>query len=215
MLHLLGLGHSKRLLDIGSALGWFMEKAALNGYETWGIEPSTNVAHLGQKRTNRPVEIAMVEEIPHDRDFFHVLSLFDVLEHTEDPIVSMNEIRRVLADGGMLVLRVPDADGLLPRMSHFLYNITFGCYTKPLILLYRFHRWGFNKKSLRLLLCNAGFEVVYEYCEDAQDLSAMKQKEWAKNSLVICGVTALIYLSQILGLRDERVIIARKIDRKL
>lgn len=207
----LGIGDNRRLLDVGSALGWFMEKAAERGFQTWGVEPSKSVAHLGQNRTNRPVQIAKVENIPHPDKFFNVVTLFDVLEHTENPAVSLQEVSRVLSDNGILVLRIPDADGLLPRISHILYRITFGRYSRPLRLLYRFHRWGFNLQSIYTLMSNSGFEILQKYSEDAQDLSVIKHKEWAKNPIVILMVTIIIYLGRIFGMKDELVVITRKI----
>jgi len=210
ILDYLGAGNNKRLLDVGSALGWFMEMAGTRGYEAWGIEPSKYVAPLGQARTNRPVDISTVENIPHPANFFNVVTLFDVLEHTDDPKISLLEVKRTLSDDGMLVIRVPDTDGLLPIVSYWLYKVTLNKYLTPLRLLYRFHLWGFNKNSLHTLLDSVGFDIVNEYREDAQELSAIRGKEWARNSIVVNAVIAIIYFGRLLGRQDEIVIIAKK-----
>ena len=59
-------GEGRRLLDIGSALGWFMQAAAENGYETWGVEPERAVADVGARRTQRPVFVGRFEECTYD-----------------------------------------------------------------------------------------------------------------------------------------------------
>jgi len=203
-------GGGLHLLDVGSALGWFMEMATQRGYTTCGIEPSKEVALLGQQRTGRPVEIGLLENTSYPGHFFHVVTMFDVLEHTINPVVCLQEVRRLLVDNGLLVVRVPDLDGLLPRVSHCLQRVTLGHYSKPVRLLWRFHRWGFNWSSLERLFAHDGFDILAQYGEDAQGLSAMKYKHWARNPIVVAGVTTIIHLSRLLGLWDERVVIARK-----
>jgi len=212
VLDLIGSTGSQRLLDVGSALGWFMEMAAERGFETWGIEPSSEVTSLGKQRTGRPVQMAVVEHTPYPARSFHVVTMFDVLEHTDDPVVALREVSRMLKDDGVLVVRVPDLDGLLPRISHFVHRVTRGRYAQPVHLLWRFHRWGFNQRSLETLFEKTGFRVLVQYGEDAQDLVAMKQKHWARNPIVRTGVKAIIHFSHIFGLWDERVMIVRKVS---
>ena len=146
----------QRLLDVGSAAGWFMELATKQGYQTWGMEPSETIAKVGAQRTGRPIEIATLEHAPYPDHFFHVVSLFDVLEHTDDPSICLTEIKRLLVDNGIVVIRVPDMDGLLPKIAHWLLLITCYRYRKPAHLLWRYHQWGFNQRSLDSILKQSG-----------------------------------------------------------
>jgi SAM-dependent methyltransferase len=202
------VGH-QNLLDVGSAAGWFMELAAARGYQTWGIEPSETIAKIGYQRTGRPIQIAKLEHAPYADHFFHVVSLFDVLEHTIDPFICLTEVRRLLVNDGIVVIRVPDMDGLLPKIAHWLLFITSYRYWKPTHLLWRYHRWGFNRRSLDSLFEKSGFDIITQYREDAQDISNIGSKHWAGNIVMVNGVKAIVYLSHLLRMQDEIVTIAR------
>jgi SAM-dependent methyltransferase len=187
-----------------------MEAALRRGYEPVGMEPSIDIAPAGQTRTGRPVQIGILEQAPYAAGTFDAVTLFDVLEHTTDPRASLREIARVLRGRGSVAIRVPDHDGLLPRVSHWMAALSGGRFVQAIRLLWRFHRWGFNRRSLEELLAECGFQVVTRYGEDAQDLAAMPRKHWARNRAIVLGVRGIIALSHLLGMRDEIVVIARK-----
>lgn len=207
-------GEGRRLLDIGSALGWFMQAAAENGYETWGVEPERAVADVGARRTQRPVFVGRFEECTYDSEFFDVVAMFDVLEHVIDPGENLAKIHLILRPGGYLVVRVPDLDGLLPRAVHLADRLSGRRVNKGVHLLWQFHRWGFNRRSLEVLFALNGFSVVNQYGEHANDVSVLKEKSWAGNPFLVRSVGGVIRVAGALNLYDERVIIVRRVARE-
>jgi len=214
VLEVLGDGAGRRLLDVGCALGWFMQAARERGYETWGIEPHSGVARRASQTIGGPVEAGILEDTRYEDASFDVVTLMDVLEHTVDPALCLDRVWRLLDDGGTVVIRVPDTAGLLPRVSLWMHRLTGGRFAQPLWLLWRFHRWGFDGRSLARLLEERGFRAVARYGEDAQDLTMMRHKPWARNKLLYSAVAAIIHLSHFAGSYDEVVMVARKCARR-
>jgi SAM-dependent methyltransferase len=151
-----------------------------------------------------------MESAPYPNKAFDVVTMFDVLEHTRDPIACLQEIRRVLTDDGFVAIRVPDVGGLLPRLCHSVTRLTRGRYSKPFRLLWQVHRWGFNGTSLQVLSQQSGFVIHSEYGEDAQDLGLMDKKDWARSVFVRLAVRGVVTLSHWLRLWDERVVVLSK-----
>ncbi|MGH9674176.1 MAG: methyltransferase domain-containing protein [Bryobacteraceae bacterium] len=210
ILEALGEGAGRRFLDVGCALGWLMQAAGRRGYETWGIEPHSRVARRASQMIGRPVEAGTLEDTRHEDASFDVVTMMDVLEHAVAPASCLDRVWRLLDDGGTIVIRVPDMAGLLPRVSLWMHRLTGGRFAQPLWLLWRFHRWGFDGRSLARLLEERGFRVVARYGEDAQDLTMMRHKPWARSKLVYWAVAAIIHLSHFGGSYDEVVMVARK-----
>ena len=57
---------------------------------------------------------------------FDVVTLWDVLEHCAKPQVILNDIYRILRPGGALVIQVPNAWGLAPRILREQCNMFTG-----------------------------------------------------------------------------------------
>jgi glycosyltransferase involved in cell wall biosynthesis/SAM-dependent methyltransferase len=55
-----------------------------------------------------PVVVARAEQLPFRAGAFELVTFLEVIEHTESPALSLDEIRRVLAPGGRLALTTPN-----------------------------------------------------------------------------------------------------------
>ncbi len=102
-----------RLLDVGSAYGWFLEEAALAGAHATGIEPDENVAShsLGDVRVGR------FPEAIDPGDSFDVIAFNDVLEHIPDVRGALETSQQHLRVGGLLSLNIPTADGIAFKIA--------------------------------------------------------------------------------------------------
>ena len=54
------------------------------------------------------VVVAQSEQLPFRDDTFDLVTLIEVLEHTQSPVLSLEEVRRVLRRGGRLALTTPN-----------------------------------------------------------------------------------------------------------
>jgi len=137
-----------KILDVGAGSGILVEEALKMGYQAIGIEPSV---WLQQKAEEHHLPVIQ-GVLPSDliRGPFDAVTLIDVIEHVEDPIALLYEIRSVLAPNGLLILNTPDvrsffAKALRWNWWHFrIAHITY-----------------FDKKTISMLLSKTGFEILH------------------------------------------------------
>lgn len=110
-----------RLLDIGCAHGWFLEKSQSTFYPL-GIEPDAEIAKETSKKSVN-VRLGFFPEALESNERFDVIVFNDVLEH----IPSVNEILeacfRHLESDGTLVINAPNKNGVFYRLSKLLHKL--------------------------------------------------------------------------------------------
>jgi SAM-dependent methyltransferase len=106
-----------RLLDIGCATGEFLaEMEHRDGWTCHGVEPVAFAAAQARLNTRADIFEGTLAEAHYPPDFFNVITLWDVLEHTADPAGMLREIYRILMPGGLLVIRVPDPESITGKL---------------------------------------------------------------------------------------------------
>jgi len=93
------------LLDVGCGTGSLLAELKLFG-KTRGIDPSREAIAICHNRGLRQAVVGRAEKIPFPARSFDVVTLMDVLEHTDDEIV-IAEVTRVLKPSGLLIASVP------------------------------------------------------------------------------------------------------------
>lgn len=99
-----------RLLDVGCATGNFLHEMQSAGWEVTGVEPSAQAAAYAQKRFDLTVDVGTLRQAELPSNSFDVLTMWDVFEHLHTPWADVIEAHRLLADGGLLVLRIPNME---------------------------------------------------------------------------------------------------------
>jgi len=102
----LGLPANARLLDAGCGSGRFMVELAQLGNVT-GVELSDTSVALARERQLGEIVAGSVLEMPFADDSFDLAVSLDVIEHLEDDLAALRELRRVVAPGGALLVTVP------------------------------------------------------------------------------------------------------------
>ena len=97
-----------RILDVGCATGIFLHEMQLSGWEVVGVEPSDFAAEYAQKRFGVPVHVGRLQDAQFPDGRFDVITLWDVLEHLHTPWADLRETHRLLKNGGVLVIRIPN-----------------------------------------------------------------------------------------------------------
>jgi 2-polyprenyl-3-methyl-5-hydroxy-6-metoxy-1,4-benzoquinol methylase len=132
-----------RLLDFGCGNGEFLAICRQFGFDAVGVDRST------ARRDAAGVDVlASLEELG-DRTF-HVITLFEVLEHLDDPRGMLKALRPYLGTGGILVLETPDCTGVTGIRTRHDYNCIH-----PLE-----HINGFTPATLRSIATRVGFEPI-------------------------------------------------------
>lgn len=100
-------GRRGRLLDVGCALGDFLIEAERAGWLAEGVEVSDFAAARARARGLR-VHVGELERSSLAAASYDVITLYDTIEHLEDPVGTLREIRRLLAPGGLIHLVTPN-----------------------------------------------------------------------------------------------------------
>lgn len=112
-----------RLLEVGSAHGWFLRAALARGYEVFGIEPDQVVvgalpADIAKRTASGFFPRDLTEKGPFD-----VIVFNDVFEHIPEVEAVLVACRERLSKGGMLVLNLPYATGLFYQTAEVMARV--------------------------------------------------------------------------------------------
>ena len=94
------------ILDIGCGTGATMDHLKRYG-EVQGIDLSELPLRFSRKRGHSRVMLASATELPFADNSFDLLTALDVIEHLDDDVRGLGEIRRVLKPGAPAVIFVP------------------------------------------------------------------------------------------------------------
>jgi len=153
------------LLDVGCGRGNFTAVLARRAVNTYGVDVSA--VEVGEARLKYPgifFAQATAENLPFEDKIFDAISFLEVLEHVEDESQAISEIKRVLKDGGQVLISVPhkglfaflDPDNLIFNPVFSLRNLLKSQRHKNRAL--KFHR-HYSLNDIRDLL-GSDFEIV-------------------------------------------------------
>ncbi len=96
-----------RILDAGCGSGRNMVELARHGGTVTGVELSATSVSLARARGVGEVIEGSVLSMPFDSASFDLAVSLDVIEHLQDDLGALRELRRVIAPGGALLITVP------------------------------------------------------------------------------------------------------------
>ena len=141
----------RRLVDIGCSCGYFIDVALEHGFDAIGIEfSSVAIAAASSQARPRIIQGDVNKLQAMQQASFDVVTAFDVVEHTLDPIQFLTQLRGLLKSGGLLVVTTPDT-------GHFLRSLMGKRW--PMLQPFQ-HTCLFSAKSLRMALEQAGYGNV-------------------------------------------------------
>jgi SAM-dependent methyltransferase len=129
-----------RVLDAGCGSGRTLDELARYG-SAHGVELNPLGLEAARRRGHE-VEQAPVEAIPHGDASFDLLTCLDVIEHTDDDVAALRELRRVARPGARLVVSVPAH----PRLWSY-HDVVNG------------HRRRYTRRTLRAAAEAGGWRV--------------------------------------------------------
>ncbi len=88
-------------LEIGPGL-----HPRLPAFETHFVDLSQVVGHALEE-AGGIVQVGSVTSLPYAADKFELICAFDIIEHVFDDVLALNEISRVLQNGGIFIFSVP------------------------------------------------------------------------------------------------------------
>jgi 2-polyprenyl-3-methyl-5-hydroxy-6-metoxy-1,4-benzoquinol methylase len=144
-----GAGNGRFLLDVGAYIGVFVEIAAANGWHAMGVEPSEWAAKQAQKQGVHVIYGTQDSPALQSQQF-DVITMWDVIEHVDDPSAEMAKAYDLLKPGGWLVVHTMDIDSLAARLLKSRW---------PWFMDMHIHYFG--RQTMQDMLAKNGFEVVW------------------------------------------------------
>lgn len=131
----------KRILDVGCGTGANLELLSEFG-QAEGVDVSADALAFCRQRGLTHVKQGEAENLPYPDETFNLVTALDVVEHLDDDVAGLKEMRRVLRPGGRALLFVPAFQflwGVQDDISH--------------------HRRRYTAKQLKKIVQDAGLEV--------------------------------------------------------
>jgi len=151
------LPRSGVILEAGCGLGQYVLALRARGYDCRGIDfAEETVQWLRNLYPTVPISRGDILNLPFADGSIAAYLSFGVVEHFEDgPDRALHEARRVLVDGGHLVLSVPQ---VFPARWHRALPET-----TAIPHGYRFYQYAFSPRDFHRRLTGVGFAVIAEY----------------------------------------------------
>lgn len=222
---------SGRLLDVGAGWGHFVWAGRHTAFQTEGIEPSARNAQFAREHLGAPVRHGSFLDM-QSAEAYDVVTMWDVLEHINEPATFVQQAFRVLKPDGIVVIKVPDASSPIAKLSgKFWHNIgrehvnLFGKTTLPLLL----QRCGFETRKIIVTLepknilvyaiipslkrafgIKSKSQVAYTNADAQRAFNQITRGGKLKTFLILKTHAVVIKLSEWLRIGDEMVVVAQK-----
>jgi len=95
-----------RILDVGCGTGANLKTLADFG-RAEGVDVSPQAVEFCHERGLDSVKLGAIEHLPYESASFELVTALDVIEHLDDDVAGLREIRRVLRRDGRLLVFVP------------------------------------------------------------------------------------------------------------
>lgn len=196
-----------RVLDVGSAAGFFLATMKEIGWECHGIELSSYMAAKSKEMFGlEHIHAGSIEAIDLPEKHFDVISFWDVIEHLEDPVPHLARARELLKDDGILIIETQNVESRFAKVMGKKWQH------------YKMaeHLYHFGPETVKTLLERAGFAIL----ENTPKRGGKKVsfnfivERVGKIHPVLSTLAAPLKLigerSLYVNLRDEMLIVARK-----
>jgi 2-polyprenyl-3-methyl-5-hydroxy-6-metoxy-1,4-benzoquinol methylase len=191
----------QRLLDVGSAYGFFLIFAKKRGLDVLGLELSTETSRYARQQGIEVLNTSLMDTDLKDGSF-DIVTMNNVLEHTLNPIAEVKKAFSILKPSGILYIGVPNWDSMVSRVDGYNWKMK----SWPNHLFY------FTAETLGVILAKAGFTVRESFSfmgeSDYQDdARIIREKLLLQDEKEIRQVIECLWK---LGKGQELVMIAQK-----
>ena len=142
-----------RFLDVGpGGEGTMMAAAIEAGYEVTGVELTTECVNALRRRFGDSATVIHgdIQHAELERRSFNVVAMRDLLEHIPHPRQFLRTLWEITAEDAVLLIQVPNVDGLIYRLVRQRHTVIFG--------FEHVNYWTVG--SLARALADSGFEMI-------------------------------------------------------
>jgi SAM-dependent methyltransferase len=197
---------SGRLLELGSAYGFFLELAGCY-WQVKGIDIALEAARYARESLGLDVISGDFLSVPDEPESFDLICMWDTIEHLTQPVRVIERAARWLRPGGILAMTTGDIDSLLARLQRKKWRLIH----PPTHLFY------FSPATLGQAVEGAGLKLLeishVGYCRSYQAmLHGLLAVERERPSLLrnLLGVGGRLDFAICLNLFDIMMLVAGK-----
>jgi len=150
----------QRILDFGGGIGNYADWLEQRGVATLTVDADQGAVEAARARGLRACVTDELEATA-DPAGYDVVTLWDVIEHIEDPAILLASVLAHVAPGGLVFLETPDAGFPLRWAVRAGHSVTNGRLDLTSPLYYWEHKVYFTRDGLRTLLARVGFGEVW------------------------------------------------------
>lgn len=180
------LGQPRRILEVGSFVGGFLDVAQMAGWDAIGVDPGRQLVNWCRERGRR-VFAGTLDEFAAQNAVMAVdcLAIWNTFDQLPDPRPTLSLAARFLPKGGILAIRVPHGNcfrALLSRRevaSPLTRSFWTACLAWNNLLSFP-HLYGYGIPSLDRLVTPFGFERVATEGDVLVTLAGRATAAWAR-----------------------------------
>jgi 2-polyprenyl-3-methyl-5-hydroxy-6-metoxy-1,4-benzoquinol methylase len=193
-----------RLLDIGCGTGLFLAVARRRGWEPYGVDDCDEATTHARDHFGLDVWSGSFTDFVADGKTFDAITMWDIIEHSRDPVGLLEVAGAVLAPGGVMGISTPNQRSILDVVAGLGYRTTFGALKKPLEKFYiEQHFLYFTPESLEDALRRAGLDAI----ETRRELTDLRRLSLGPATRVVLEL--LFALARMTGLENRIFTVAR------
>jgi 2-polyprenyl-3-methyl-5-hydroxy-6-metoxy-1,4-benzoquinol methylase len=182
-----------RLLDVGSALGDFLEVAAQR-FAAEGVEPDSGTVAQARAR-GLTVAHGTLEEVSRPPGGYDAVTMYHLIEHLDSPRAGLLRARELVSERGVLIIETPTVDS-----AFFL--IAPGRWRQLIPDHYHF----FSRESLTRLLQATGWRAVAHHTVGRRVSLRYAADRWRRAGLPAAAAVGLLVGGSGLSARSVRIV---------
>lgn len=161
---------NNKILDFGAGQGHFLRIAMDNNWEARGVE----VSEAGRKNAKSKFDITLLKSLKElDISDFGIITLWDVIEHLENPKETIKELTNYLHPKGVFVIEtsnINSLDYIIQKRNWEYFNID--------------HLFYYSRTTMNYLLDTLNFEPVV-LKNNSSNLNTKKKNKFEKYKVLL------------------------------
>ena len=164
---------SNKILDIGCGIGYFLVEAQKRGWEVYGTE-YTDAAIKICKSKEIHIQKGPLDANKYEAHSFDIVCSFEVIEHINNPVEELFEIKKILRKDGLVYVTTPNFNAIERYILKSKYNVI--CYPE--------HLSYYTARTLNNLFSSNGFESIRTVTTGISITRVLKSMEVSSENVV-------------------------------
>lgn len=199
-------------IDIGCGTGEILSVAKSFGYEVIGIDSDEKEIEFAKSKGIDVICDYVNESNAHKYlENGSIISLFNILEHLDDPAILLKNIANNVHDGTYVIVEVPRHPSI-SSLSNLVFNDMACRHIYP-----PDHIHIFTEKSMEIMIRDAGLKPIsiWTFGQDAYEylMTSLADKKIEKNEFIDYIIKSIPMLQKSIdesGLSDTMIVICKK-----